>query len=90
MRLFICLSNQLNCIEMEASLLQLDKLQAMINSEKDKYEAAIRNNHQFEDVKVIYLRIKELEQKAHDLMLQANSKVDNGNSILVLKPKKHL
>jgi hypothetical protein len=52
----------------ESALHELDMLQAQINLEKDKYKEAIRCDEKFEDVKVIYLRIKELEKKATILM----------------------
>jgi hypothetical protein len=51
---------------------KLDMLQAQINSEKEKYKKAIENNQKFEDVKVIYLKIKELEKEATTLMQHAN------------------
>ena len=57
---------------MKASLNELDKLQAQINSEKKKYKEAIHNNQQFEDVKVIYLKIKSLEKEANELMTHVN------------------
>lgn len=60
---------------MEKTLSQLENLQNLINSEKEKYKQAIKNNKKFEEVKVIYLKIKELEQRADELMQQANAKL---------------
>ena len=57
---------------MERTLLELNRLQELINLEKAKYEEAIRNNQKFEDVKQIYLTIKQLQQEANVLMQHAN------------------
>lgn len=56
----------------EKFFVELDKIQALINLEKEKYKRAIRANRKFKDVKVIYLRIKEIQKNADELMRQAN------------------
>jgi hypothetical protein len=62
---------------MERTLSELDTVYALINLEWEKYRQAIRGNQKFEDVKVIYLTIKELERKADQLMQQAHTKIAN-------------
>ena len=57
---------------MQKTLSELDVLYNLINLEKDKYKEAIQNNQKFEDVKVIYLKMKELEKAADKLMKRAN------------------
>jgi len=56
----------------ESVLHELDILKAQINLEKDKYTKAIQNDKEFEDVKAIYMRIKNLETQATVLMEFAN------------------
>jgi hypothetical protein len=58
---------------METTLDKLTKLQNQIQIETDRYKEAIHNNQKFEDVKCIYLKIKELQKAADALMQQANS-----------------
>ncbi len=53
---------------MEKSLSELDNIQELINIETDKYKQAIRDNRQFEEVKVIYLKIKTLQTMATALL----------------------
>ena len=65
---------------MKETLSELDKLQIEISSEIENYKAAIRNEGSFEHVKVIYLRIRELEKQADALMQQANSKLQVHNA----------
>ena len=60
---------------MEHTLSQLAELNLVINDEKQKYVQAIKENQNLEQVKVIYLAIKELEDKAHQLMQQAADKL---------------
>ena len=57
---------------MEKTLHEIDQLQTKINLEKEKYKQSIMNHQKMEDVKVIYLKIKELEKQANDLMEHAN------------------
>jgi hypothetical protein len=57
---------------MEKTLDELSQIQNQINLETDRYKQAIRNNEKFEDVKVIYLKIKELEKALDALMHRAN------------------
>jgi hypothetical protein len=59
---------------MKKTLDELSKIQNQINLETDRYKEAIRNNQNFEDVKVIYLRIKVL-QKAVDVLMQNANKL---------------
>jgi len=58
---------------MEKTLDELSKIQNEIHLETDRYKEAIRNNQNFEDVKVIYLKIKELQKAADVLMQRANN-----------------
>jgi hypothetical protein len=58
---------------MEKTLEELSKIQTQIHLETYRYKQAIRNNEKFEDVKVIYLKIKELQKTADALMQSANS-----------------
>ena len=60
---------------MEHTLSELDKLNSLINLEKHKYMQAIKHNQNLEDAKVIYLTIKELEERAHVLMQNAVEKL---------------
>jgi hypothetical protein len=60
---------------MKETLSELETVNALIIQEKEKYKQAIRNNQKFEDVKVIYLKIKDLEHKADELMQRAQSKI---------------
>ena len=65
---------------MKRTLLELDHLQNLINLEKNKYKDAIRNDQKFEDVKEIYLNIKQLQKQADTLMRQANQLHKTGKS----------
>jgi hypothetical protein len=58
---------------MEETLNELSKIQDQIHLQTDRYKEAIRNNQHFEDVKVIYLKIKELEKAANAIMQHANN-----------------
>jgi hypothetical protein len=58
---------------MKKTLDELSKIQNQIHLETDRYKEAIRNNQKFEDVKVIYLKVKELQKVADALMQRANS-----------------
>jgi hypothetical protein len=58
---------------MKQTLSELETVNALIILEKEKYKQAIQSNQKFEDVKVIYLKIKELERRADDLMQHAHS-----------------
>jgi hypothetical protein len=62
---------------MEKTLAELTKLQDQINLEKNKYKEAIKNHQKFEDVKLIYLKIKDL-QKAADILMQKANQLYNG------------
>ena len=63
----------LSIISMEKTLDELGKIQNQILLETDRYKQAIRNNEKFEDVKVIYLKVKELQKAADALMERANN-----------------
>jgi hypothetical protein len=56
---------------MEKTFHELDLLQTEINLEKNNYKQAIINHKELADVKLIYLKIKELEKQASDLMHHA-------------------
>jgi hypothetical protein len=58
---------------MEKTLDRLSEIQNQIRLETDRYKEAIRNNQRFEDVKIIYLKVKELQKVADALMERANS-----------------
>jgi len=58
--------------QVRKTLSDLDKLQALINCEWQEYKQAITQNKKFEEVKVIYMHIKELEKQADALMPKAN------------------
>ena len=47
-------------------------LQAQINSEKNNYKEAIKDDHKFEEVKSIFLKIKNLQKEADALLQYAN------------------
>ena len=59
-------------IQVKKTLSDLDKLLALINSEWQEYRQAITQNKKFEDVKVIYMHIKELKKQADAFMPKAN------------------
>ena len=42
----------------------------------EKYKLAIATDKPFEEVKQIYLRIKELKQQSLELLEEANSKIE--------------
>jgi hypothetical protein len=46
---------------------------------KERYKQAIHGDQKFEEVKMIYLKIKDLEHKADELMQLANCKLENKN-----------
>ena len=62
---------------MNRLLSKLNYIQEQINLEKDRYEEAIRNDLQFEDVKVIYLKIKQLRKEADTVMRETNKSYKN-------------
>ena len=57
---------------MQKTLSDLDKLQTLITSRWAEYKQAIRDNRPFEEVKAIYVQIRELEKQADALMRKAN------------------
>ena len=69
---------------MEKTLYEIEKLQITIASECRKYKKAIINNKPFEEVKVIYLHIKELRKEVDALMQRANKLHLNRESNLVM------
>ena len=64
---------------MQKTLSDLDKLQILITSRWGDYKQAIRDNKSFDEVKTIYMQIKELEKQADALMQKAN-KLHSGTS----------
>ena len=53
---------------MEKTFSELDTIQVQINREISRYQKAIRDNKKFSDVKLIYLKIKNLQQTADELL----------------------
>ena len=62
---------------MQKTITRLDQLQSLINLEKERYKQAIKTDQKFEEVKLIYLKIKDLEQKADELMQLAHNELAN-------------
>jgi|GEM_PF-5395283 len=62
---------------MKTTMSKLDDLEHLINLEKKKYKQAIKSDQKFEEVKMIYLKIKDLEQKADELMQLAHNELAN-------------
>ena len=62
---------------MKMTMSKLDDLEHLINLEKKKYKQAIKSDQKFEEVKMIYLKIKDLEQKADELMQLAHNELAN-------------
>jgi len=62
---------------MKMTMSKLDDLEHLINLEKKKYKQAIKSDQKFEEVKMIYLKIKDLEQKADELMQLAHNELVN-------------
>jgi len=60
---------------MEKSLLDLNKLQSLINEEYFKYNHAIMDNKELADVKLIYLRFKELQKKNYSINNRNSRKI---------------
>ena len=65
----------LNNLFLKNKFFELNQLNFLIDAEKKKYIQAIKENQTLAQVKVIYLTIKELEEKAHKLMEQAADKL---------------
>ena len=57
---------------MVKTLHELSLLQSQIQSEEKKYIEAIHNHKTLEDVKLIYLKIKDLQRQSNILMQHAN------------------
>lgn len=55
---------------MEKKQQRIQDLNSLIQIEKEIYAKAIKNNRGFEDVKLLYLKIKKLEQEADEMMQQ--------------------
>lgn len=60
---------------MEKTLSELNQLQVQINFEKDRYKKAIIENKTLEEVKIIYLMIRDLEKREDELMQIAQVKL---------------
>ena len=65
-------SSPLNTYAMQKTLSDLEEVQLLIRSKWLEYRVLIQNNRPFEQVKAIYLHIKELEKEADALMQRAN------------------
>lgn len=57
---------------MQKTLSDLDKLQTLITCRWADYKQAIRDNKNFDEVKAIYMQIKNLEKQADALMRKAH------------------
>lgn len=55
---------------MEKNQQRIQDLNSLIQMEKEIYAKAIKNNRGFEDVKLLYLKIKKLEQEADEMTQQ--------------------
>ena len=55
---------------------ELDQVHTVINLQREKYVRAIKQNENLEKVKVIYLKIKGLEEKANQLMTQTTQQLN--------------
>jgi hypothetical protein len=62
---------------MKMTMSKLDDLEYLINLERKRYKQAIKSDQKFEEVKMIYLKTKDLEQKADELMQLAHTKMAN-------------
>jgi hypothetical protein len=58
---------------MKRTISKHEKLRYRINLEKERYMQAIKRDQKFEEVKKIYIKIKNLEHKADELVLLAHS-----------------
>ena len=61
---------------MEKLLSDRENLQDLINLEWQKYNQAINDNKPFEEVKIIYLNIKELETQIKVVTYKIQQKLD--------------
>jgi len=64
---------------MEKYLPELENLQALIESEWARYRQAIAENKPFEEVKIIYLRIKELKTQIIELTYEIRDQLNLGD-----------
>jgi hypothetical protein len=60
---------------MESLLTQRENLQKLVRSEWENYNRSIGENKPFHEIKVIYLRIKELEEKIIEVTNQIHEKL---------------
>jgi len=74
--LLVCSLKPITFKKLEKTFSRLDELQNLITSEMEKYKLAIATDKPFEEVKQIYLRIKELKQQSLELLEEANSKIE--------------
>lgn len=60
---------------MEKNFTDIDELLKLIDKEQEKYQTAISNDKPFEEVKKIYLGIKELQKQLHMLVRKADKEL---------------
>jgi hypothetical protein len=65
---------------MEKSLSDLSILQSQINEELARYKQAILENQKLADVKIIYVRIKELQKELNQVSDRIHKKIEEQNS----------
>lgn len=64
---------------MEALLDKHEHLQTLIEAEWANYRQAIRENKEFEEIKAIYLNIKELQAKITNVTNEISVRLKLGN-----------
>jgi len=62
---------------MENLLSNIEKIRAMTEAEWVKYRNAIRENRPFEEIKIIYMHIKELQSQINKLTDDVQQKLIN-------------
>ncbi|HYJ63497.1 MAG TPA: hypothetical protein VEV62_07125 [Parafilimonas sp.] len=65
---------------MEKSLSDLDKLKALLDEEWARYKRAIKENKKLEDVKIIYIHIKEMQKELDEVADRIHQKIEERNS----------
>jgi hypothetical protein len=65
---------------MEKSLSDLNKLKALLDEEWARYKRAIKENKKLEDVKIIYIHIKEMQKELDEVADRIHQKIEERNS----------
>ena len=65
---------------MEKSLSDLNKLKALLDQEWARYKRAIKENKKLEDVKIIYIHIKEMQKELDEVADRIHQKIEERNS----------